>query len=342
MTLPGGTDKHKRRRTVQKMLLLIGMLLITAFVYQQEAEKNITLIIDGEPYMLASKAATVGQLLEEQGLYLRDRDVLWPLQETVVEEGMEVSIERAIPVFVSWDAQTCLVYTAAENVGQLIDELAITVSQSDRVKPGPEAQLRHGDTVKITRMNTVLIHDELPIPFDTERKNDNTIPLGERKVLTAGKIGIRLVTYEVVMADSIEESRSVAEEKIVRQPVKSVVLIGVGVPAPIITASSRSGQVVETMEGVASWYGGGDGFHGSITASGEVFNSNEFTAAHPTLPFGTVVRVTFPLTGKSVDVRINDRGPFNKNRIIDLSRAAAEAIGLRVHGIGVVRIEVIK
>jgi rare lipoprotein A len=79
-------------------------------------------------------------------------------------------------------------------------------------------------------------------------------------------------------------------------------------------------------KGVASWYG--PGFHGKKTANGERFNTNDLTAAHKTLPFGTQVRVTNEQTGKSVVVRINDRGPYAHGRVIDLSKAAAEAVGI--------------
>jgi rare lipoprotein A len=92
-------------------------------------------------------------------------------------------------------------------------------------------------------------------------------------------------------------------------------------------------------EGLASWYGGK--FQGRRTASGEVFDTNLFTAAHKTLPFGTVVRVTNLETGRSTVVRINDRGPFVPGRIIDLSRAAAAAIGMAGSGVARVRVEVI-
>ena len=80
------------------------------------------------------------------------------------------------------------------------------------------------------------------------------------------------------------------------------------------------------QSGHASWYG--PGFHGRRTASGEIFNTNELTAAHRSLPFGTKVRVTNQRTGQSTVVRINDRGPFAHGRIIDLSRASAQAIGV--------------
>ena len=90
--------------------------------------------------------------------------------------------------------------------------------------------------------------------------------------------------------------------------------------------------------GVASWYG--PGFAGRRTASGERFNPAEYTAAHRTLPFGSKVRVTH--NGRSVVVRINDRGPFHGGRVIDLSQAAAEEIGLRRAGSGRVEIALLE
>jgi rare lipoprotein A len=93
------------------------------------------------------------------------------------------------------------------------------------------------------------------------------------------------------------------------------------------------------LDGVASWYGGK--FHGRLTSSGEVFDTNEMTAAHRTLPFGTMVKVTNLDNGKSAMVKINDRGPFVDGRIIDLSRAAAEQIDMLGTGIARVTLEIV-
>lgn len=79
---------------------------------------------------------------------------------------------------------------------------------------------------------------------------------------------------------------------------------------------------------IASQYGVGDGYHGRRTASGERFNAYALTAAHRTKPFGTILAVTSQATGRTVLVRVNDRGPFVPGRCIDLSRAAASAIGM--------------
>jgi len=93
------------------------------------------------------------------------------------------------------------------------------------------------------------------------------------------------------------------------------------------------------QEGIASWYG--PQFEGRPTASGEIFNSSHFTAAHPTLPFGTFLLVTNRNNNRQVSVRVNDRGPFVEGRIIDVSQAAAEHLGMIVTGTAPVIIEAI-
>lgn len=99
-------------------------------------------------------------------------------------------------------------------------------------------------------------------------------------------------------------------------------------------------QPMYDMVGNASWYG--DRFHGKLTASGETFNKNAMTAAHKTLPINSMVRVTDMATGQTVVVRINDRGPFVGNGVIDLSEAAALKLGYAHTAPGAVRVQYVK
>jgi peptidoglycan lytic transglycosylase len=92
---------------------------------------------------------------------------------------------------------------------------------------------------------------------------------------------------------------------------------------------------------MASWYGGNDGFEGKPTASGEIYDGSQMTAAHRTLPLGTVVDVENLDNGKSARVRINDRGPFIKGRILDLSRKAASVLGVTGPGTASVRVTIV-
>src|SRR3954447_4118595 len=110
----------------------------------------------------------------------------------------------------------------------------------------------------------------------------------------------------------------------------AITAVVLGCTLGAVSAAAEETQPIQT--GAASWYG--PGFHGKRTAHGETFNTNALTAAHKTLPFGTQLRVTNERTGKSVVVRINDRGPYARGRVIDLSKAAAEAVGIL--GVGTV------
>ncbi|WP_374111877.1 septal ring lytic transglycosylase RlpA family protein [Phormidium yuhuli] len=103
--------------------------------------------------------------------------------------------------------------------------------------------------------------------------------------------------------------------------------------------AAKSDGVLHEEQGIASWYG--PGFEGNQTANGEIFNSQDLTAAHLELPFGTRVRVTNLNNGRSLVVRINDRGPYIGNRIIDLSAGAARELGMIYSGTAPVVVEVL-
>lgn len=120
-------------------------------------------------------------------------------------------------------------------------------------------------------------------------------------------------------------------------PRAAVVLMLLGVLSTIGCSANRRPQSLPDSSGLkplekgtASWYG--PKFHGRRTANGERFDMNELTAAHPSLPFGTLLEVRNVRNGKTVKVRVNDRGPFSKSRIIDVSFAAARELGLVLSG----------
>ena len=123
--------------------------------------------------------------------------------------------------------------------------------------------------------------------------------------------------------------------------------IALFVVASIVIASTISGCAVRpiitamaTQEGLASYYS--QDFQGRRTADGETFDNSKLTAAHRTYPFGTIVRVTNLTTDAAVEVRINDRGPVKPERVIDLTLAAAKAIGIDRAGLGRVRLDVVE
>jgi rare lipoprotein A len=106
---------------------------------------------------------------------------------------------------------------------------------------------------------------------------------------------------------------------------------------PLFSSEKRTAVTKAASYGLASFY-----MHGARTASGEKFDPHALTAAHPTLPFGTRLRVTNVTTGRSVTVRINDRGPFVPGRVVDVSYSAAEKLGIIQRGIAKVKLDVVR
>jgi rare lipoprotein A (peptidoglycan hydrolase) len=158
----------------------------------------------------------------------------------------------------------------------------------------------------------------------TDKGEEGTIAIvysEQWKEFSTIKLGSRSVPATISLSSPEEFNKTVKESAEKQKPGK--------------TLPAQAGT--KQMRGIASWYG--PGFHGRQTANGERFNQNDMTAAHRSLPFGTKVRVTNSNNGRSVVVRINDRGPFIGGRVIDLSAAAAQYIGM--DGIAPVNIEIL-
>jgi rare lipoprotein A len=117
-------------------------------------------------------------------------------------------------------------------------------------------------------------------------------------------------------------------------------LVAPGLEAPLIAHSEAAIKPIRVWSGLASWYG--PKFQGRATANGEHYDMTGFTAAHATLPFGSLVRVTNPRTGRSAVVRINDRGPFVEGRELDVSYQAATRLGLVSRGVARLKIELLE
>ena len=110
--------------------------------------------------------------------------------------------------------------------------------------------------------------------------------------------------------------------------------------APLVARPSERIKPLKVWEGKASWYG--SRFQGRKTASGEIYNMHAPTAAHLSLPFGSLVRLVYPRTGKSQIVRINDRGPFVEGRELDVSAHTAVRLGMQDRGVARLRIELLE
>ena len=153
----------------------------------------------------------------------------------------------------------------------------------------------------------------------------------QRKFILATGLGLAVLSSPVM-------AKEANNAKVVRTTVK-VSKTSVSGQVKKVSYSPVSAKAKFASAGVASYYG--SGFHGRRTANGERFDMHAMTAAHRTLPFGTLVKVTNLSNGKSTVVRVNDRGPYVGNRVIDLSVAAAKQIGSTHSGVAQVSLEIV-
>lgn len=154
-----------------------------------------------------------------------------------------------------------------------------------------------------------------------------------------GAVQLSVAALTAAMLSACAQSAAVSERRVSRAVVQQSApqQVTTVTPRRQRTRTASSSRSLGRSDGMASFYR-----HGSRTASGEKFNPNELTAAHPSLPFGTKVRVTNVTTGKSVTVRVNDRGPFVGGRVIDVSHAAAESLGMTGRGVAKVKLDVVQ
>ena len=171
-----------------------------------------------------------------------------------------------------------------------------------------------------------------------ERESSNTSSKTSLRIwLLAGASSVALTAVVVGVS-----TRTVHADAVLSRPATTAppaVPVASATPALLAPQKPANTEVVEILHGVASWYGGV--FNGRHTASGEVFDMNAMTACHPTLPFGSIVRVVNLKNKRSVVVRVTDRGYLYDGRVIDVSYGAAEKLAMTKSGIASVRLEVL-
>lgn len=322
-------------------------------------QKNVTLVVEGRPQAVRTMSANVGELLSTEGIVLDATDVVVPARATQLADGMtvvvDIDVSRArvargmstdVGVWVmeggdspfaklaaepsgNWfsasqpvgssgtvNARVVVmgkdhdVLTNADTVLELLSAMGVNPDGSDRVVPSPRTPLHPGIDIRFTDVDYRTREIRVPIPHTTSTTYSRVLAPGQVKTIREGIDGVMLETFRLKVVDGDVVSRRLLSRSVIRQAVPARRVIG------------QRDQGTGTQVGEASWY----------DAPGSAL-----TAAHPSLPFGTVVTVTNLANGKSVRVVINDRGPFG-GRIIDLSPEAFSAIGLLGQGVCQVRL----
>ena len=310
--------------------------------------RRVVVTIDGKKVVRWTTAKNVSEVLDQ--LNQSDPDNLVSVSRSldISRTGLSFSMQTAKDVTVTAGGKTQKV-SAVGTVADALKAAKISVDSSDVSKPGLGTPLADGMKITLTMVDQKSQKRRVAVPFSTKRVENPSMAKGATEIATKGVKGTNEETWTVVYKDGKKVSEKKVSTKVVKAPVTQVVKVGTK-KAESSSASSRSNSRSRSNSGstsnagsrsnsgsasnpvtsgstcVAATYGEGDGTAGGPTASGETFDPSALTAASRTLPLGSTIRVTNVNNGRTVTVRINDRGPYVGGRCLDLSTAAMNAI----------------
>ena len=259
--------------------------------------KHVRLVLDGKPQTVIAHGLTVGEALKDLGLVPGHKDHLYPTAATSLRPGTEIFVRNAVHAKLRVDGRLRDVVSSADTVGNLLKQAGVAVGPHDYVFPSISAEPKDGMWLRVVRVRREIVTRHVDIPFRSVTQRDSSMESGVRKVVQQGSEGSRLERFRVVLEDGKRVSSQLLESKVIRPARDYIVRVGTKEP---------------------TFKGGG----GSQTGDASWFRADGLVAAHRSLPIGSVVKVTDVDTGKSVTVRINQRGPYVDGRIIDLSSDA--------------------
>lgn len=323
----------------------------------------VTITVDGKATTKLTTATTVGGALK--GFELPADATITPAPTTKLSaKPNDITVTTTKKVtFTGQNGQSDFAVsepTVAEAAAAHLSDIQPTDRYYDAAGAAidPATPVTDGMVVRVERVRESDVTSTQPIDFATKTTQDDSKPAGTTTVQTEGVQGSEDVVTHTTTVDGKVVDQKVIDKKVTKEPVDKVIVKGThrdtpaatptasatpdatpstkaapaspsSSPAPTKSAAADDGGTASgpSTTCTASFYGRGDGTDGGPTASGEAFNAEAMTAAHKTLPLGSRIRVTNTATGKSVVVRINDRGPYVSGRCLDLSAGAFDAIG---------------
>ncbi len=275
--------------------------------------KDVVLVINGERRTERVTGRNVDEVLKELSVVSRGA-LIAPAPNTRVDPGDEIVVAQSVGATVVYDEKTQPVRTNVLTAGGLLRQLGVVLGPFDRVEPNILAYPSEGSTIKVVRVNQAIEKLHSKIGFKRQTEQSPTLELGIRKVSKAGVDGIRESSYRILYEDGKVKSRTFLGAKTLKEPSSELTLVGTFKPALKSATHDQTGK--------ASWY-----------------HQPGLMAAHRSLPFGTIVRVTNLANGKQVTVTIRDRGPYVDGRVIDLSDTAFTQLSPTSRGVLNVKVE---
>jgi len=324
--------RKANRKSIYLLSAAAAALLVGGSATAMSAYKTVTLEVDGKQQEIAGFTfGTVGELLEEQGVQVKEKDLVQPVVTAELAEGTNIRVQHAKSIQIQDGTKELITLsTQSKTVEELLKEANITVNEADKVSLDMASALESGQTVTITRRTEEVKVAEEAIPFQTERQPDGESFKGTEKVLTPGVEGKTKITTKIFYENGKEVDRK--EERAVAQaPVNQVV--GYGTKERPVVVASRGGSFTasKTLTMAASAYS----MPGSRTATGTAAGPGTVAVDPNVIPLGTKLYIE----GYGHAVASDTGGAIKGNRI-DLHFATEEQA--RQFGRRVVKVYVVQ
>lgn len=204
-----------------------AMLFMLLVIIQQLTGNKITIQLNGHNYVYFTEQETVQQFLSDRQIKVSIFDSISVPLTSRIEHNMSIVIDQSVPIYVFADGVRKKVYTSKETIGDALSQSKIKLGINDIVTPKLSDEIATNLEVKIVRVTKEITNKEVPIPFETVKEKDYTIPKGDEKVLDKGKEGVLVEKYESVFHDGVLISRSIVSKVTKNPPTDRIILVGV-------------------------------------------------------------------------------------------------------------------
>lgn len=300
------------KRSLIFILLFAALCLVGYKVFFKDGKevRQVTFFVNYNDTSTTMHTGTENTTLEEAlrqaGYTLSSEAHVFPDKTSKLSSGTVVTVYPAQTFTIIDEKETHSVMKPAKTVQDALTQSGTVLHGADFVEPPLEAALSSGDMIAVTRVTVSEESEDTKIAFKKEESEDDTLSFRIKKVVQKGEPGVLAIRYKVSRHNGKVVAKEKIDEQVTKEPVNEKTVIGTKV------------TVIKKHNGAASWYK----------------HTGTLSAANPWLPMGSYVRVTNKGNGKSVIVKINDRGPFGAGRIIDLDSVAFAKISDL--GVGVV------
>lgn len=225
-------------------LLATGFIALFLYLWETTQVKRVTIVAGDEIRTLETKAATVEQLLSDEQIAYAEHDKISAALDDVLATGDRIVIQYAKPVIVTADGKTQSIYTTSRTVGETLQQLDLTLGEEDRVTPALDTEITENGEIRIVRVQTVVEEFTETIPYETVKKNDNTILKGKEITVQEGREGVLVKKIRKVIEDGIVISEEMVDEAIDTPSVNKIVAVGMKNPVVALSASSPNVETV--------------------------------------------------------------------------------------------------